>query len=181
MGVAMQQQVDRARTITRVAGGGVADDPVQVVGVAEVLVVVHRAPHRVVVDRAEHQPAVLPVRPEPLGEPRQLRLPDPAIVVGVLVALGHGRVQAGHDQLQIGNLEQGPRLSWHELRTDIAFQAGCVVRRVEPVKHIRVVLPFRPVRRLRLSFVAFLGGEVRRAHRPVDVMVSRDHRHPVPG
>jgi hypothetical protein len=83
---------------------------VKVVGVAQVLLIDDRAAHRVVVHRPQPQPAPIPVSGQALGEPAQLLLPDPAIVVSVAVAHDHGGVQAGHHHREVGHLEQRPRL-----------------------------------------------------------------------
>ena len=116
MGVTVQQQVDRARPASGVARDVMAEDPVQVVGVPQVLVVGDRAPDGVVVDRRQHQPAGVAVGTQLRGEPGQLGLADVAVVVTVAVALRHRGVQARDHHPQVGHLEQGPRPLRGELR-----------------------------------------------------------------
>ncbi len=93
VGVAVQQQVQVR-----------AEDAVQVVGVTQVLVIRGGAPDRVVMHRADPQPAVPLVAAQRLGDSPELVFPEPAVVL--FVCFGHRRVQPGHDNLVVGDLDQ---------------------------------------------------------------------------
>ncbi len=160
VGVPVQQQVDQA---------GLPEQLVEVVGVGQVLVVGDRLAHRVVVHGGESQPALIPVPGEPIGEPAQLMLPDPAVVVRVTVALGHGGVQPGDDHREIGHLEQRPGL--------VRGEAHPVNALVESLECGGEVFPFRPVRCHRLALIRFLPQEVGLAGVAVDVVIAGYQGH----
>jgi hypothetical protein len=160
VGVAVQQQVQP-----------VAQDVAQVVGVDQVLVVGRGAPHGVVVDDAQPQPAAALVVREPVGEPPQLGLTEEAVVVGVAVGLVDRRVEAGDPELQLGDLEQRPRL---ELGEPVALDVA-----IQPLEQADIGVPFRPVRRARRLVVAGALVEVRRAQLAVDVVVAGHDQQPV--
>ncbi len=81
-----------------------AEDAVQVVGVAQVLVIRGSAPDGVVVHRADPKPAVPLVAAQRLGDGTELVFPEPAVVL--LVGFGHRGVQSGHDDFVAGDLDQ---------------------------------------------------------------------------
>ncbi len=93
MGVAVQQQVQVR-----------AEDAVQIVDVTQILIIRGGAPDRVVVHRADPQPAVPLIAAKRLGDGTELVFPEPAVVL--LVRLGHRRVQPGHDDSAVGDLDQ---------------------------------------------------------------------------
>ncbi len=148
--------------------GRLAEHLVELVAVAQVLVVELGAANDVVMDRRQAEPAVVAVPRQVAGEPAELGLADPAVVIIGLVTLGHGRVEAGYDHLQVGHLEQRPGLVWRE--------AGGRRVAVELGEHRRELLPFRPVRRRGQLLGGSLGGEVTLAGRPVHVVVARHDR-----
>jgi hypothetical protein len=162
VGVAVQEEVQPR-----------GQDLLQVGGVAQVLVVGHRAPDDVVVQHPDPQPAALLERAQALGEPAELPLPDPAMVVAVAVALGHGGVQPGDHQPQLGQLEQGPRL--------VDVEADGLLALVEAVEHGCEQLPLGPEGHLGLLLVGFALEEVGLAGGAADVVVAGDDQHPAPG
>ena len=107
-----------------------AERGLEVVGIAQVLVVVGGAAPHVVVDDADTQPLAVDVRVELLGEPAQLTLADPAVVILVEVALAHRRVQARDDEPQIVDGPQAPRPVGGELD---ALDARVELREPPPV------------------------------------------------
>lgn len=161
VGVAVQDQIEVG-----------SEDALQVVGVLEVLVVRHDTTNQVVVDHADPQPAPLLEHPQPVGEPAELGLANPAVVVLVAVALGHGRVQPRHHQPQVGQLEQRPRL--------VDVEGDRLLAGVEAVEHRLEVLPLRPERRHRLLLARLAVGEIGLARGAADVVVARHHQHPPP-
>jgi len=120
-------------------------------------------------DRRQPKPAPALVVGEPGGEPPGLIFADPAVVVVVEMALGHGGVQARDDDREVGHFEQGPRL--------VGGEADPLDAVVEPAERLRVVTPLPPVRPGGLTAVGFLVAEVPAARGPVDVMVARHDRH----
>jgi hypothetical protein len=162
--VPVQQQVHQAR---------LAQQPVEVVGVTQVLVVPDRAAHRVVVHGGQPEPAPGPVASEPISEPPQLVLSDPPVVVSVAVALRHGGVQSRHHHSQVRHLEQRPRF--------VRSERGGFHAVVEVLEGRDELPPLGPVRRDRFGPVALLLGEVRRAGLPVDVVVARHEGDVPPG
>lgn len=160
--VAVQQQVQVR-----------ADETFQIVGVAQVFVVLLGRAEVVVVQHAQPEP-VLPLKPPQLGlEPLPLGLAYVAVVRAVLVAFGDSRVEAGNDQLQVGHFVQRPRLFQREADR-FGLARGQVA--VEGLKQIDEMAPLGPVRRQGLPFVGFTVVEVRLASHAIDVVVAR-HEH----
>ncbi len=114
-----------------------AEDAVQIVGVAQVLVVGGGAPDRVVVDGADPQPTVPLVAAQRVGDGVELVFTEPAVVF--LVGLGHGGVQPGHDDFAVGDLDQRP------FGADSEADHG--IGAVEPPEQGVEEVPLRPVRR----------------------------------
>ncbi len=164
MGMAVQQQVRQI---------GPPEPPVEIIGVLQVLVAGDRSEHRIVVHRRQAQPTPVPVFGQPIGEPAQLALSDPTVVISVAVALGHGGVQPGHHHREIGHLEQRPRL--------VRGEAHPLDSLVELLERGGEVLPFRPVRCHRLALICFLTLEVGLAGFEVDVVVAGHDSHPPVG
>ena len=171
----VQQQVQRARPPLGIAVRPVPEQPVQVRHVPQ-----QSGPLAVpclrdlVVDGPQHQPARVPVVTHALGEPRQLLLPHPPVVVAVAVAVGQRGVQPGHGDLHLGHLEQGPRpLLRHERRHLLAT----TVRElgIEPLECLVEVAPLQRVRRYGVALEGLLGGEVGARSGPADVVVARNH------
>ncbi len=159
VGMAVQQQVQVR-----------AEDAVQVVGVAQVLVVGGGAPDRVVVHGTDPQPAVPLVTAQGLGDGTELVFPEAAVVH--LVRFGHRRVQSSHDDFAVGDLDQRP------FGADTEADRG--VDTVEPPQQGVEAFPLRPVRRLGIPLEGLLTQEVGLAEQPVDVVVARDDHEPVP-
>ncbi len=96
--------------------------------------------------------------------------PEPAVVL--LVRFGHRRVQPGHDDFAVGDLDQRP------FRADTEADRG--VDTIEPPQQGVEAFPLRPVRRLGIPLEGLLTQKVGLAEQPVDVVVARDDHEPVP-
>ncbi len=90
----------------------------------------------------------------------------------LFVGFGHCRVQSGHDDFAVGDLDQRP------FRADT--EADCGVGAVEPPEQGVEAFPFRPVRRLGFPLECLLTQEVGLAEQPVDVVVAGNEHEPVP-
>ncbi len=147
-----------------------AEDAVQVVGVAQVLVIGGGAADRVVVHGADPQPAVPLVAAQPVGDGTELVFPEPAVVL--LVRLGHGGVQSGHDDFAVGDLDQRP------FRADSEANHG--IGAVEPPEQGVEEVPLRPVRWEGSLVGRFALQKVGVAKLAVDVVVAGYDRELVP-
>jgi len=145
----------------------------EVLEIPQILIIRHRPPPEVMMHRRHPEPARLLMLCQPLGEPAKLRLSHRAVVVLVPVTLRHGGIQSRHHQFKIGYLEQGPGLIGSEL------DAGMIL--VKLLEKRRVPLPLGPEWLTRLLLIRRALREVPLASLPIDIVIPRHHRHPIPG
>ncbi len=90
----------------------------------------------------------------------------------LFVGFGHRRVQPGHDDFVVGDLDQGP------FRADGEADHG--IGAVEPPEQGVEEAPLRPVRREGSLVGRFALQKIGLAEQPVDVMVAGNEHEPVP-